>query len=75
MKFGKFKTPTGNAGSIFSLGDLSEMILGAFVLLFTFAMGQWLFQGFNRVAPGPLRNEIEPVMAQPSAPTDSLRVI
>ena len=75
MKFGKFKTPTGQTGSVFSLSDLSEMIFGTFVLLFTFAIGQWLFQGFNKVAPGPLRNEIEPVMAQPSAPTNSLRVI
>lgn len=75
MKFGKFKSPTGQSGNIFSLSDLSEMILGAFALLLTFALGQWLFQGFNKVVPSPMRQNIEPVITQPSVPADSLQVI
>lgn len=75
MKFGKFKTPTGQSGNIFSLADMTELILGSFAVLLTFAVGQWLFQGFNKVAPGPMKQNIEPVMVQPSVPADSLKVI
>jgi hypothetical protein len=39
-KLGDFKTPTGASGNIFNINDLLSMIVGAFLLIITFAVGQ-----------------------------------
>lgn len=64
-KLGNFKTPTGATGNIFSLGSWAELILGAMVLLLTFATGQKLVQSIpsNKV----LDTSIEPVFNSPTA--------
>ncbi|MDP4170146.1 MAG: hypothetical protein Q8906_06005 [Bacillota bacterium] len=43
-KLGNFEAPTGSKGNIFNVGDWGSMILGSFMLLFTFGIGQAFFQ-------------------------------
>ncbi|MEA4892652.1 MAG: hypothetical protein VB085_08840 [Peptococcaceae bacterium] len=63
-KLGDFKTPTGATGNVFSLGSWAELILGAIVLLLTFATGQKMVQAIpsNKV----LDTSIEPVFNSPT---------
>lgn len=49
---GNFTTPTGAKGNIFSIGDLGSLVLGAIVLILTFAMGQNLAGKLGGKVPG-----------------------
>lgn len=71
-KLGTFKTPTGATGSIFNIGDWVSMIIGAVVLIVTFAVGQDLAKKIGGVAPVDTQidrpwNEEHP--QQPKGPT------
>lgn len=50
-KLGQFQTPTGAKGNIFSLDSWVSMIVGAVVLIVTFAIGQDLAKKIGGVAP------------------------
>jgi hypothetical protein len=39
-KLGNFESPTGAKGNITNVGDWGSMILGSFMLLITFGIGQ-----------------------------------
>lgn len=68
-KLGDFVTPTGYEGNVFNLfGDVIPMVTGAFALLITFAFGQKLFQGWNKIAPAQLRDEIDTIAKSQAAP-------
>ncbi len=66
-KLGDYKLPTGGTGNITSVGDIISLVLGSMVLLFTFAWGQKLYQTANRVMPGPLKDNIDPIIPAPTA--------
>lgn len=53
----------GNKGNILKISDWSSMILGAFVSLMAFAVGQWIFQ---KVAPRTPAGFIEPLTTNPT---------
>lgn len=50
-KLGEFQTPTGAKGSIFNVSDWFSLILGAVVLLITFALGQNFTQKLGSKLP------------------------
>lgn len=50
-KLGTFQTPTGAKGSIFSPSDWLSLVVGAVVLIVTFAVGQDLAKKLGGVAP------------------------
>jgi hypothetical protein len=39
-KLGQFESPTGAKGNVFDISDWGSMILGSFMLLLTFGIGQ-----------------------------------
>lgn len=43
-KLGNFESPSGAKGNVFDIGDWGSMILGAFMLLFTFGIGEHFYQ-------------------------------
>lgn len=63
-KLGDFQTPTGAKGNIFNITDVGGLILGAVVLIFTFAMGQNLAGKLSGKAPF-LDGQIDPITKQP----------
>jgi hypothetical protein len=48
----EYTTPTGVKGNLFDIKGIGSLILGTFVLLFTFAMGQNLAAKVNGKAAG-----------------------
>jgi hypothetical protein len=50
-KLGDFQTPTGAKGNVFRISDIGSLVLGAIVLIFTFAAGQNLASKLNGKAP------------------------
>jgi hypothetical protein len=51
-KLGDFKTPTGASGNILNPMDWLAFIVGAMVLIITFAMGQNFAQKLGAKIPG-----------------------
>lgn len=51
-KLGDFKTPTGGGGNILNPMDWLSFILGAVVLIITFAMGQNFASKIGNKIPG-----------------------
>jgi len=51
-KLGDFKTPTGGGGNILNPMDWLSFILGAVVLIITFAMGQNFANKLGTKVPG-----------------------
>lgn len=51
MKWGQFETLTGKKGNVFNVSSWVEMVLGAFVMLVTFALGQSLYQKVGARVP------------------------
>lgn len=68
MKLGDFKTPTGASGNIFKVNDLLSLILGAVVLIFTFAMGQNIANKVGTRVPG-LDSQVEQPWRNPQVQT------
>lgn len=51
-KLGDFQTPTGASGNIFNISDWASLIVGAIVLIITFATGQHLANKMGGKLPG-----------------------
>jgi hypothetical protein len=51
-KLGDFQTPTGASGNIFNISDWASLIVGAIVLIVTFATGQHLANKIQGKVPG-----------------------
>lgn len=51
-KLGDFKTPTGASGNIFNVSDWLSLVVGAIVLIITFATGQHLAGKLQGKIPG-----------------------
>lgn len=59
-KLGDFKTPTGASGNILNPMDWLAFIVGAMVLIITFAMGQNFASRLGAKIPG-VDTQIEPI--------------
>lgn len=59
-KLGDFKTPTGATGNILNPMDWVGLIIGAFVLIIAFAMGQNLATKAGSKIPG-IDSTIDPI--------------
>lgn len=66
MKFGNFKMPTGGTGSVTSINDWLQYILGAFMLVATFGLGTKLFNFANAKTP-KLDASVQSVTAKQAA--------
>ena len=71
-KLGDFKAPTGASGNILNPMDWLSFILGAMVLIITFAMGQNFAKKLGATIPGidgqpeqPWSSNTQYVIAQP----------
>lgn len=53
----------GSKGNLFQLGDITKLVLGAFVFLSTFALGQNLFKKAGTVVP-KFDATIEPIQTE-----------
>jgi hypothetical protein len=51
-KLGTFESPTGAKGNVFNISDWGSMILGSFMLLITFGIGQAFAQRISGKIPG-----------------------
>lgn len=72
-KLGDFKTPTGASGNILNPMDWLAFIVGAMVLIITFAMGQNFAQKLGAKVPGldstieqPWKSDQQVIMTQPT---------
>jgi hypothetical protein len=70
-KITDFTTPTGQHGNLFNIGDWAKIILGAFVFLIGFAMGQNLVQRITGKVPF-IDTTIDPIVYQPQATTKKM---
>lgn len=52
MKLGQFQTPTGAKGNVFDPTSWLSLIVGAIVLIITFALGQNLANKIGTSVPG-----------------------
>jgi hypothetical protein len=52
QKLTKFQTPTGQTGDVLNPGSWLSMIIGAVVLILTFALGQNLANKIGASVPG-----------------------
>jgi hypothetical protein len=66
-KLGDFKTPTGSSGNIFNVGDWLSLVIGAIVLIITFAMGQNVANKLGKKLP--VDTTIDQPWANPVQPT------
>lgn len=75
MKLTQFTNPlSGNKGKITDIGGLWENILGVFVLLFVFAMGQNLANQVTKRVPA-IDTRLEPIVNQPTVSGEKVTVI
>lgn len=51
-KLGNFEAPTGAKGNVFDIGDWGSMILGTFMLLVTFGIGEHFYSKVSGRVPG-----------------------
>jgi hypothetical protein len=51
-KLGNFQTPTGAKGNVFDVSSWFSLIVGAIVLILTFALGQNLANRIGASVPG-----------------------
>lgn len=71
-KAGQFTLPTGATGNVFSISSMWSLILGVFVLLLTFALGQNLARKVSGAVP-VLDTTVEQPWQTQVTPTDTNR--
>lgn len=64
-KLGEFKTPTGGSGNVLNPMDWVAYIIGAMVLIITFAMGQNFANKLGGRIPGVDASIEQPWQSQP----------